>query len=181
MEVWTVAVIGSDSGLEKALPIAARLGKVLAKRKLNIVIGAGGGREGLPLHAARAAKADGGSVFGVSPWSSAREHRLKRKNKSDIFDFITYTGFGIKGRNVVLVRSADAVIMVGGAMGTLNEFSIAFDEGKIIGIVEGSGGTSDRIRGIAPLGRNKGARIVYSSNPSGLVDAVLKLLNKYGS
>ena len=181
MGVWTIAVIGSDSGLERSLPIAALLGKALAKRGLNIVIGAGGGREGLPLHAARAAKAAGGRVFGVSPWSSVREHKLKRKNKSDIFDFVTYTGFGVKGRNVVLVRSADAVIMVGGAMGTLNEFSVAFDEGKIIGIVEGSGGTSDRIRGIAPLGRDRGARIVYSSDPLRLVDAVLKLLNKYGS
>ncbi len=178
MSAKTIAVIGSDSGLDRSIPLAERLGRELAVKKFNIVIGAGGGAQGLPLNAAIAAKKAGALVFGISPWEDAHEHRLRRKNKADVFEFITYTGFGIKGRNVVLIRSADAIVMVGGAMGTLNEFSVAFDGGKIIGVLEGSGGTSDRIRMIAQLGRNRGAKIVYSSNPASLVSDVSKLLAK---
>lgn len=178
MKSKTIAVIGSDSGLDSSIAIARKLGKVLAERGFGLVIGAGGGRGGLPLNAAIAAKKDGASVFGISPWENAGEHRIKQKHKTDVFDFITYTGFGIKGRNVVLVRSADAVVMVGGAMGTLNEFTIAFDDGMIIGILEGSGGTSNRIRDISPLGRDRGARIVYSSSPEKLVEKISKLLMK---
>ncbi len=58
---------------------------------------------------------------------------------------IIFTGFGYKGRNVINVRCADIVLILGGATGTLNEFTIAYDEGKIIGVLEGSGGIADHI------------------------------------
>ena len=58
---------------------------------------------------------------------------------------IVYTGFGLKGRNVVLVRSSDVVLFIAGAMGSLNEFTIAHDEGKIIGCLTGSGGVADEV------------------------------------
>jgi uncharacterized protein (TIGR00725 family) len=63
-------------------------------------------------------------------------------------DVIIYTGFGYKGRNVINVRSADIVLIIGGATGTLNEFTIAYDEGKIIGVLEGSGGVADHLNEI---------------------------------
>jgi len=56
---------------------------------------------------------------------------------------LVYTGFGLKGRNVVLVRSCDVVLFVAGAMGSLNEFTVAHDEGKVIGCLTGTGGVAD--------------------------------------
>ncbi len=175
MELKTIAVIGSDKGLDSSNPIAEALGKELAKKGFQVVTGAG---RGLPLKAAEAAKRAGAMVYGVSPWEDAFEHKKRHPEQKGVLDFISYTGFGIKGRNVILVRSSDAVIMVGGAMGTLNEFTVAFDQGKIIGVLEGSGGFSDMIRKIAPLGRDVGAKIIYSHDPKVLVDRIYRLLKK---
>jgi hypothetical protein len=84
---------------------------------------------------------------------------------------IVYTGFGYKGRNVVNVRSADIVLIIGGATGTLNEFTIAYDEGKIIGVLEGSGGIADHVRDIIQF-CNKPAigKVVFESDPVKLVE-----------
>src|SRR4030095_6467182 len=81
--------------------------------------------------------------IGISPAINAAEHVETYKLPLDACDTIVYTGFGLKGRNVVLVRSADVVLFVAGAMGSLNEFTIAHDEGKIIGCLTGTGGVAD--------------------------------------
>lgn len=49
-----------------------------------------------------------------------------------------YTGFGYMGRDVLLVRSSDALIMVGGRLGTLNELMVALEEKTPVGILTGS-------------------------------------------
>ena len=173
MKRYAIAVIGSDRGLEESSRIAIALGRELAKKKVDVITGAG---QGLPLKAAAAAKKAGGRIYGISPWDNARMHNERHPEQKGIFDFIFYSGLGMNGRNVMLAKSVDALIMVGGAMGTLNEFTIAFDHGKIIGVLEGSGGFSDMIRRIAPLGRDAGARIVYSSDPKKLVDEICEML-----
>lgn len=61
---------------------------------------------------------------------------------------VIYTGFGFKGRNVMNIRSSDIVIIFGGSIGTLHEFTIAYDEGKIIGVLEGTGGVADLVGGM---------------------------------
>ena len=90
-------------------------------------------------------------------------------------DVIVYTGFGYKGRNVINIRSADIVIIFGGATGTLNEFTIAYDEGKIIGVLEGSGGVADHIREIIDF-CNKPSRgvVLFDNNPETLVHRCLE-------
>ena len=175
MRQYTVAIIGSDRGLGGSNRMAIALGRELAKRKICVVTGAG---RGLPLKAAQAAKKAGGKVYGISPWDTAKMHAKRHPEQKGIFDFVFYSGLGMNGRNVVLAKGVDAVIMVGGAMGTLNEFTIAFDHGKIIGVLEGSGGFSEMIRKIAPLGRDAGARIAYSNDPKRLVGMVYSMLKK---
>ena len=76
-------------------------------------------------------------------------------------DVIIYTGFGYKGRNVINVRSADIVLIIGGATGTLNEFTIAYDEGKIIGVLEGSGGVADHLNEIIGFCKKPSAGAVF--------------------
>src|SRR5204863_2021277 len=88
---------------------------------------------------------DGGAFhIGISPAANQQEHVDLYKLPLDACDTIVFTGFGLKGRNVVLVRSCDIVLFIAGAMGSLNEFTIAHDEGKVIGCLLGSGGVADQ-------------------------------------
>jgi hypothetical protein len=107
----------------------------------------------------------------VSPAENRGEHVARYGLPEDGADVMIFTGFGYKGRNVINVRSADIVLILGGATGTLNEFTIAYDEGKIVGVLEGSGGIADHIREIIKV-CNKPAigKVFFDSDPVKLVD-----------
>lgn len=154
--------------------LAERLGGAIARRGCTLVTGA---TTGLPDMVSRAAQKHGGLSVGISPASSPREQVERYGLPNDAADVIVYTGFGTKGRNVINIRSSDIVIIFGGATGTLNEFTIAYDEGKVIGVLEGSGGIADHIREvIAFCNRPTEARLVYHTDPEALLDACLKAL-----
>jgi predicted Rossmann-fold nucleotide-binding protein len=67
---------------------------------------------------------------GISPAHSLEEHQERYGLPRQGSDVVIYTGFGYKGRNVVNIRSSDIVVILRGSIGTLNEFTIAYDEGK---------------------------------------------------
>jgi hypothetical protein len=70
------------------------------------------------------------------------------------------------------VRSADIVLLFSGGIGTLNEFTIAYDEGKIIGLLQGTGGVADLAQMLLdtrPV-RSTGAVVIADPNPEQLVD-----------
>ncbi len=100
-------------------------------------------------------------------------------------EVILYTGMGTKGRNVILVRSADACIFVGGGMGTLNEFTIAFDdltESCAIGILAQSGGFSDEFSRIVALaGKVSRALLVVEPSPGALLNEIYAYLMDFRS
>lgn len=123
--------------------LARDLGVALAQKDCILVTGA---TTGLPDMVAQAFRQAGGFALGISPASNRAEHVHAYGLPEDGADAIIFTGFGYKGRNVINIRSSDIVIIFGGATGTLNEFTIAYDEGKIIGVLEGSGGIADRMR-----------------------------------
>lgn len=125
--------------------MAEQLGHAIAQHGCVLVTGA---TTGVPDLVARAFRRSGGFALGVSPAENRREHVTRYALPEDGADVIIYTGFGYKGRNVINVRTADIVLIVGGATGTLNEFTIAYDEGKIIGVLEESGGIAARIHDI---------------------------------
>ena len=171
-----VGVMGA-SGVELAAgektrleALAERLGAAIAARDCILVTGA---TTGLPDLVARAARKNGALTLGVSPAQDRDEHR-RLGLPLDAADAIIYTGFGFKGRNVVNVRSSDVVLIFGGATGTLNEFTIAYDEGKVVGVVEGSGGVADHVKEILSYcKRETHARVFYGSDPEKLLDECL--------
>lgn len=176
-----VGVMGASGGElaagEKARleNIAERLGAAVAARGCAVVAGA---TTGLPDLVTRAARKNGALTIGVSPAHDRREHE-RLGLPLDGAEVILYTGFGFKGRNVVNVRSSDIVIIFGGATGTLNEFTIAYDEDKVIGVVEGSGGIADHIREILSFGRKQtDARLFFNADPEKLLDECLAELKK---
>jgi uncharacterized protein (TIGR00725 family) len=154
--------------------LADRLGIALAASGCVLVTGA---TTGLPDLVARSFRKAGGFALGISPAHDRKEH-LERYGLPDSgADVIVYTGFGYKGRNVVNVRSADIVLLFGGATGTLNEFTIAYDEGKIIGVLEGTGGIADHIREVIQFcNKSTQGRVIFDKDPEKLVKMCLQNL-----
>src|SRR5437667_448881 len=60
-----------------------------------------------------------------------------RSPSVDGFDVLIYTGSGLMGREITDIRTCDIVVIVGGRIGTLGEFAIAYDEGRLIGVLTG--------------------------------------------
>jgi uncharacterized protein (TIGR00725 family) len=138
-----------------------------------------GGTTGLPHAAGAAAHAAGGLHVGISPASDAREHVERFGLPLEGTDVLVYTGFGLKGRNVVLVRSCDVVLIFRGGMGTLNELTIAHDEGRVIGCLKGTGGVADeaeRLLGILP--KRSGAVVIFDEEPERLLERCLEAFHK---
>ncbi|MEW5768432.1 MAG: hypothetical protein AB1797_12595 [bacterium] len=173
-----IGVMGSASGKldEKACRLAYRLGQEIAKKDCILLTG---GCPGLPYEATKGAKAAGGMTIGVSPAHNLTEHIDAYKSPYDHLDVLIYTGSGLMGREVICIRSCDIVIIVGGRSGTLGEFSMAYDEGKLIGVLEGTGGITAKLREMAEvIKKQTRSQIVYSSHPEELVDKLLTVNSK---
>lgn len=154
---------------------ARELGAAIAQHDCILVTGA---TTGLPDLVAQAFRKNGGFALGVSPAENRREHVTRYRLPEDGADVIVFTGFGYKGRNVINVRSADIVLILGGATGTLNEFTIAYDEGKIIGVLEGSGGIADHVREILGVcNKPTAGKICFDKDPMHLVERCVAALN----
>jgi uncharacterized protein (TIGR00725 family) len=143
---------------------------LIAEKGHTLVTGA---CPGIPYEAVLAANEIGGKVIGYSPAKDEKEHIEKYGYPVKGFDKIHYTGLGKKGRNILNVRNSDAVVIISGRIGTLNEFTIAYDMGKRIGVLKGSGGITDLIPEIVEVAKKKtDAKIIYSENPEKLMDAI---------
>lgn len=137
-----------------------------------------GATTGAPYWAAIGAKEAGGFVVGISPAVSELEHVKKFKLPIDYHDIIVYTGFGYSGRNLLLIRASDAVLITCGRMGTLNEFTVAFEDDKPIGVLTGTGGTTDEIKKLLEIAHRGMGKVIFDSNPQKLVDKVVQLIKK---
>jgi hypothetical protein len=169
-----IGVMGSAGGdlAPEQFSRAYALGKRIAERGCVTVTGA---CPGLPDAAAHGARDAGGWVLGISPAHSREEHVAVYASPLEPYDGMVFSGSGLMGREVHNIHSSDLVIFVGGRTGTLGEFAIAYDEGKLIGILRHSGGLSDDFANIARLaGKDTGARIMEDDDPVALIDRCLK-------
>ena len=145
-----IAVIGGRR-IEKALLAEAEeVGKLIARRGAILVCG---GLGGVMEAASEGAQSAGGLTVGILP-----QDNPGRANQ--YIDIPITTGLGI-GRNVIIARTADALIAVGGEYGTLSEIAFALQLKKpVVGIK-----TWD-IKGV-----------ISSENAADAVDKVFNLLN----
>ncbi|HEY9720897.1 MAG TPA: hypothetical protein V6D47_02725 [Oscillatoriaceae cyanobacterium] len=169
----TIGVMGAADGpmADAAIASAHELGRAIAASGCILVNGA---CPGLPYHAARGAKELGGLVVGISPALSRDEHVERYGSPTEGLDMIVYTGSGLMGREVTNIRSSDMVVIVGGRSGTLGEFAIAYDEGKLIGVLEGTGGIVDELpRLVKAVHKLSGAHLIYDADPRRLIERML--------
>lgn len=154
---------------------AEQLAQAIAKRDVVLFTGA---TTGLVYVVGKTAHDAGCFHVGISPASNELEHVQVYHLPLDACDTIVYTGFGLKGRNVVLVRSCEIVFFVAGAMGSLNEFTIAHDEGKIIGCLTGTGGVADESELLLQKfgKRAPASRVFTNEDPEQLVEQCLSIL-----
>jgi uncharacterized protein (TIGR00725 family) len=173
-----IGVMGSATGKlpQKYRKLAFELGRVIAEEGCVTVTGA---CPGLPLEAAKGASGAGGLVVGISPGLSEWEHVHKYRSPVLHHDVLIFTGSGLMGREVVNIRSSDIVVIVGGRSGTLGEFSIAYDEGKLIGVLQGTGGITSEIENIVSIIRKEtGAKVIYGVDPQNLVSELIAYYRK---
>ena len=176
-----IGVMGSASGPTlknpDSLARAKELGREIARQNAILINGA---CPGLPDLAAEGAKEEGGFVFGVSPAFSMAEHIKVYDSPVANYDMILYSGMGLMERDIVNIRSADGVIIVGGGVGTLNEFTVAYEERKPVGVLTGTGGISDHIKEILAFANRKAGpdRIIYDADPVQLIRRLLEIIDR---
>jgi uncharacterized protein (TIGR00725 family) len=176
----SVGVMGSAAGalLEKDTQavdaLASTLGKAIARNNCILITGE---TTGIPEKVLESVRSEGGLSIGISAAHNHEEHKKNYNLPTTSSDVVIYTGFGLKGRNVINIRSSEIVIVISGSIGTLNEFTIAYDEGKIIGILTGSGGVSDMIESIVKtLAKKTKSVIFYNNDPEQLLEQCLSEL-----
>jgi len=120
----------------------------------------------------------GGISIGFSPAASEREHIEVYKLPLDYMDLVIYTGFGYPGRDIILTRSVDAVVCGCGRIGTIHEFTVAFEDQKPIGIFEGPWEMGAQLEEIVKKGHRPNAKIVVGNDPKKLVEDLVTLIKK---
>lgn len=178
---YQICVSGAASGetVGAAHDQAYALGVEIAKAGKTLLTGA---TIGLPHYAAMgfmSVKNPKGSSIGFSPASSFREHVATYRLPTKEFDYINFTGMEYVGRDVHLVRSADAVITVGGRMGSLHELATALESRKVCGVLLGTGGLADYAATLLKHIEAPGAKeVIFDTDPKRLVVKVVDALDK---
>ena len=150
-----VAVIGGGDCSKEEAKLAEEVGRELAKRGAILICG---GLGGVMEAACRGAQAEGGTTIGILPGESRRG-----ANPYVQIPIVTSIGYA---RNIIVVKSAQAVIAIGGNYGTLSEISHALQgDIPVIGLNTWA------------LSRNgqQDSSIILAQNPAEAVNKALNL------
>lgn len=176
--MYQICISGAAKGksVEEGRVLAEAAGAAIAKGMHTLMTGA---TVGLPNYAALAYKAAGGHMsVGISPAASKIEHVMKYRLPTEAYDTILYTGLHYVGRDALLINSSDAVVSIGGRLGTLHEFTIAMETDTPIGFLQGAGGISTEIADILhAAGKSHDDDVVFADDPVALIDELTKMLD----
>ena len=160
---------------DKIEELSREVGKQIALEQHTLVTGA---TTGVPYFAAQGCKEAGGFNIGFSPATSEKEHIKSYKLPLDPFDIMIYTGGDYVGRDITMTKSADGIVLICGRNGTLHEFATAAETDKPIAVLEGTGGTADKIRGIVEDYWKVSKKIIYDRDPKSLVKRLIREIDK---
>ncbi len=155
--------------------ISKEVGREIARQNCVLVTGA---TTGVPYFSALGCKEAGGFNVGFSPAESEMAHVKSYKLPTEPFDVMIYTGADYVGRNMLMTKAVDGVIIICGRMGTLHEFATAFEIKKPIAVLEGSGGTADKIKSLTAGPQRNAKEIIYEKDVKILVKKLIGLIEK---
>ena len=158
-----------------AMEKAKEIGRQIARQKCILITGA---TTGIPYYAALGCKEVGGFSVGFSPASSERSHLKTYRLPVDVFDIMIYTGSDYVGRDVIMTKAGDALIVICGRMGTLHEFATAFEIQRPIGVLVGSGGIADKVKDLITGKIREAKKVIFESDPKKLVEKVILMIEK---
>lgn len=156
-----------------ALEKAQELGKEIVRQGGLLITGA---TTGFPLWAAMGAKAERGISIGLSPAQSEKDHVENWKLPVDYMDLVIYTGFGFPGRDLLFTRSCDAIVIGCGRIGTIHEFTIAFEDGKPLGVLEGPWTMAEQIKDMIEKSNRPGDRVIFDDDPKRLIERLIQMV-----
>lgn len=177
--MYQICVSGAAKGrsVEEGKALAQAAGAAIAKAGHSLMTGA---TIGLPNYAAESYKSAGGTMsVGISPAASKIEHVVKYRLPTEAYDTILYTGLNYVGRDALLINSSDAVVSIGGRLGTLHEFTIAMETGTPIGFLQGGGGISEQVMDILhAAGESRSGNVVFSEEAPELLMKLVAILDQ---
>ena len=97
----------------------------------------------------------------------------------EYMDVIMYTGFGYSGRDLLFVRASDAMIIGPGRIGTLNEFAVAYEDHRPMGILEGNWDTDELIKMIMDSAHRPNPSVIFDSDPKAMVERLIEMVIAY--
>jgi uncharacterized protein (TIGR00725 family) len=160
----------SDPVPQRALDAAEEVGRLIAERDGVVLTG---GLGGVMEAASKGAHQAGGVVVGLLP-------SLDRNSANPYVDIPLPTGLSTI-RNHLTVRGSDAVIMIGGGNGTLNELTVCYGTKPVV-VLEGTGGWADRIRNCLYEGKyldeRRASEIHFAQSATEAVDLVFRLAER---
>lgn len=157
------------------IPLAKEIGREIARQGCQIITGA---TSGFPMYAAEGAKEAGGVSFGLSPAASKKEHVETYRLPLKALDAVIYTGFGFPGRDLMLVRSSDAIVIGCGRIGTIHEFTVAWEANMPLGILEGEWQTDEVIKNIIKNSNRENPNVIFESDPKRLIERLIEMVIK---
>ena len=155
------------------IPLAKELGREIARQGAQIVTGA---TSGFPMYAAEGAKEAGGFSFGLSPAASKKEHTEVYRLPLKALDAVVYTGFGFPGRDLMLIRSSDAVVIGCGRIGTIHEFTVAWEANMPLGVLEGEWQTDDVIKNIMQNSNRDNPNVIFEKDPKVMIEKLIAMV-----
>jgi len=161
-----VVGFGKDHCTKVAYDAAYQVGVELAKCGVTLITG---GLGGVMEAASLGSKEGGGFVIGIIPQDDKRMANVYCDN-------VIATGIGL-ARNFVTAYSADAVIVVGGGVGSLIEISAAYQNGIPIVAVTGTGGIADRFAG-QYMDDREIERILHEDSAHAAVELAVSLIKE---
>ena len=154
-----VALCGSGAGEdEEVVSLAFEIGKMIVGRGFTLLTGGG---TGYPFAAVRGALSVKGDVVCYSPASSKEDHVSSYHFPVEEGISFVFTSEGIPGRNLTLVKNADVVVVVGGQVGTLNEFTLAMAMVKPLYVLNHSGGITSLLPKIVELCKKGNEKVEF--------------------
>lgn len=155
------------------IPIAKEIGREIARQGAQLVTGA---TSGFPMYAAEGCKEAGGFSFGLSPAASKKEHEEVYRLPLKALDAVVYTGFGFPGRDLMMVRSSDAIVIGCGRIGTIHEFTVAWEANMPMGVLVGEWPTDEVIQNIIKNSNRSNQNVIFEKDPKAMIEKLIEMV-----